>query len=130
MKKLDSDKKWGQFNKELEKFMKLNDFFALGTTYYKMVNFLQRENKNSDHLRKLGYEMKLLFNNNELQRLKKSGVVKEVKILCNQKDSCEVCKKQNGKNFSIEKAVFQKPIPVENCTNKYGCRCCYLPKVM
>ena len=125
MPKLNRDEKWGRFNKKLEEFMKVGDFFGLGTTYYEMADFLKEEEKDNSHLRKLGYEMKLRRQNEELSNLVESEV-KTVEILCNSDNSCEICKSQNGKIFPVEEAIKKHPIPVENCNNEYGCRCCYL----
>ena len=41
-------------------------------------------------------------------------------------DSCESCKKLGGKNHKIAEAP---ELPNPNCTDKMGCRCCYLPVV-
>ncbi len=60
----------------------------------------------------------------------KSGVVLKVEILASD-NSCENCKSQNGKVYSIRDAIRNRPLPCKNCDNEnYGfCRCCYLPIV-
>lgn len=108
--------------------MQENDFFGLGTTYYQMADFLKKEGKDSGHLRKIGYQMKIKFQSGELRRYEESGVLKRVEILsCD--DSCGACKILNHKVFLIKEAKIKNPIPVEQCSHKYGCRCVYLPVV-
>lgn len=128
MSRLNPDEKWERFNKRLEELMRSNDPFGLGTTYYEMANFLEKEGRESSQIRKLGYRMKLRIQTIELKRLKESGVVKEVEIIATDK-SCEACKQLNDGVLSIQEALLRKPIPVENCGHKYGCRCIYLPRV-
>ena len=47
-------------------------------------------------------------------------------------NSCEACRKLDGKVFTIEKALEEMPIPVIECTtnmydkNRGFCRCCYI----
>src|SRR3989344_7626921 len=124
MPKLSHDKKWEMFNKRLEKFMKLNDFFGLGTTYYEMADFQKKEGKDNNQMRGLGYKMKLKITEEELRRYSESGVLEKVEIL-SAPDSCNLCKKLTGKIISIKDAMTQKPIPNEKCEHKYGCRCGY-----
>lgn len=128
MPKLKPDEKWKRFNQELVKLMREGDFFGLGTKYYEMADFLEKEGKDNRHLRKAGYQMKLRFQTEELNRIAGSGVVESVEILATS-DSCGTCKKLNGKVLSIQEARQKNPIPVEECTHKYGCRCTYLPVV-
>lgn len=125
---LDNDKKWGKFNERLERFMKENDLFGLATTYYEMADFLSKEGKDNNHLRKYGYQIKLKLQTEEIKRYKNSGILEKLEILATE-DSCEFCKKLNGKIFLIKEAELENPIPVKNCTHKYGCRCVYLPVV-
>ncbi len=126
MPKLSPDEKWKRFNKKLNELMKVNDFFGLAITYYEMADFLKNEGKDNNHLRKIGYQMKLKLQSEELKRFTDSGVIKNVEILATD-DSCESCKNLNHKILSIKEAQLKKPIPVEECTHKYGCRCTYLP---
>ncbi len=46
-------------------------------------------------------------------------------------NSCENCKKQNGKIYLIRDAIRNNPLPCKDCNNeKYGyCRCTYLPVI-
>lgn len=41
-------------------------------------------------------------------------------------DSCEFCRKLAGKHYKLAEAP---ELPNPNCTDKMGCRCCYLPVV-
>jgi hypothetical protein len=45
MPKTSSDKRWARFNQKLQTLMKSNDFFGLGTTYYEMADFLDKEGR-------------------------------------------------------------------------------------
>lgn len=123
-----SDKRWGWFNESLQKYMKANDFWGLGSTYYEMANFLEKESKDASHLRKLGYDMKLKVNAENLHNLERSDVISGVEIIsCS--NSCELCKGLNGKCFSIDVAKKSKPLPVRECRSEGGCRCMYGPIV-
>jgi hypothetical protein len=57
----------------------------------------------------------------ELEADRKSGVVKGFKIVSSG-DSCESCKKLNGKCFSFNDVP---ELPYEHCTHKMGCRCSF-----
>lgn len=128
MPKLSPDEKWKRFNEKLGKFMKVNDFFGLAITYYEMADFLKNEGKDASNLRKIGYQMKLKLQSDDLKRFIDSDVIKNVEILATD-DSCDVCKKLNHKVLSVREAQLKRPIPAEECTHKYGCRCVYLPVV-
>ncbi len=112
-----TDGKWSRLNKKLIEFMETNDFFGLGTIYYEMADFLEKEDKNNDHLKRFGYYAKLQHQINELERLKRLGC-KEVKILTD-RESCVVCKKSNHRTLSLKEAEFLKTLPVEGCAHKY-----------
>jgi hypothetical protein len=67
----------------------------------------------------------LLFyaqNKSTLEGYHKGGVVKYIEIL-SAPDSCESCKKLNGKRFGLDEAP---ELPNEHCTNEIGCRCTFL----
>ncbi|MCX6717540.1 MAG: hypothetical protein NTU76_02600 [Candidatus Taylorbacteria bacterium] len=57
-----------------------------------------------------------------------SSVVSFVKILATI-DSCEACKKWQGKNISLQDVRLLKILPIKDCSHKKGCRCCYIPIV-
>lgn len=125
---INPDRQWAYFNAELQKLMKVQDFWGLGGTYYEMAKFMDDEGKDSTPLRKLGYEMKLKVDEANLQRLLQSNVVTGVEIITTT-DSCESCKKLNGIHFSIAEAASSKLLPVKECTHLFGCRCVYGPCV-
>ena len=128
MTKINLNEQWERFNKDIQKYVKENNFYLLGGTYYEMAEFLKKEGKDDSKLRDLGYKMKLKFQIKQLQGMKNSGIVKNVEIIaCN--DTCEICKMFNGKIFSIKEALLSNPLPVKNCSHPYGCRCVYGPSV-
>jgi len=56
--------------------------------------------------------------------------VQEVEFYTSQDDSvCPSCRALNGKKFKIDDALQIMPTVVKNCTNKYGCRCVWLPVI-
>ncbi|NMB48547.1 hypothetical protein GYA13_03860 [Candidatus Kuenenbacteria bacterium] len=122
------DKKWKQYNENLQKFSVSNDFIGLASTYQEMANFVKNEGKDNTHLLDLAYEMKLKFQTNLLNEYKKSNVVTEVEIIATD-NSCEACMQLNGNIFPINEALLKKLLPVKNCSHKYGCRCVYVPIV-
>lgn len=63
-------------------------------------------------------------NYNALESYKRSGVVSRVEILTTM-DSCPICKAISGVYLISDVPL----LPVNNCTHKQGCRCCYLPVV-
>jgi hypothetical protein len=66
-----------------------------------------------------------LYSYRSMEQYKSSGVLDGVSILAC-KDSCEECKKLEGKVFKLDNAP---ELPYENCKCLKGCRCCYLPRV-
>lgn len=123
------DKKWQRFNQKLEKLMQENDFFGLGTTYYEMAAFAKQEGPDYEHLRQLGYEMKLKVQVNNLRQLSSDGYVKSVEAIATS-NSCSTCKSVNGTKISLEEALNKSVLPVRECTfEPYGCRCTYAPSL-
>ena len=122
-----TDKHWQTLNKHLEKYMKTNDFFMMGTTYYEMADFLKSEDKKlAKKYRELGYKMKIkAFPYEKLREFQESGYDR-VEIL-SAEDSCSHCKKLNRKRFNTKKEISKALLPIKECTHKYGCRCIYLP---
>ena len=123
---MEPDKKWGRFNAKLQELMKVQNFWGLGSTYYEMARFVEEEGKDSAYLRKLGYEMKLKVNEDNLKRFIQSDVVKGVEIIATT-DSCEACKKLDGAHFTVVEAKKSRVLPVKTCTYLLGCRCVYGP---
>lgn len=125
-----SDERWRRLNEKAIRAAGSEDWFLAGTIYYEMAGQLKEEGKDNSKLRRLGYEMKLRSLLRKLEGYEASNVVRKVEILASE-DSCEYCRKLNGQTFSIEEAVKNSPIPVENCNQErgYGCRCTFLPVV-
>ena len=136
MTKVNTDKQWAWFNEDIQKFLKDDDFYSLGNTYYKMSEFLKNEGKDDSKLRDLGYKTKLQFQKERLKELVvNSNIITGIEIIactnCTNvnNDSCEVCKKLDGKIFSIKEALSTNPLPVKNCSHLSGCRCVYGPVI-
>jgi len=127
------DEKWRCFNEDLQKFIESNDFYSLGSTYYEMANFVKEEGKDNTYLLKLGYEAKLKVQKEGLKKYKKLEVCAGVEIIavtnCPGNNSCKECVQLNGKVFSLDEAILKNPLPVKNCSHKFGCRCVYGPTV-
>lgn len=65
-----------------------------------------------------------------LKDYEKSGVIKYVEICGGQQNSCQACKRLNGKRLRLKNELQKPTLPVKNCTSVYGyCRCCYTPVV-
>lgn len=123
------DKKWQSFNKKLVKYMKENNFFMLGSTYYEMAYFVKSDKKQFDYLRVKGYEMKLRSQLEIVRRDVSSGVISSFEIVSFE-GSCNSCKKLNGATISINEALEHSPIPNKDCTFvPVGCRCVTTPIV-
>ncbi len=66
-------------------------------------------------------------NINNLLGYKQSGVIARVEILATA-NSCEKCKSQQGKTYSVEEAIKTRPLPCKDCNHEIGyCRCTYSP---
>lgn len=122
-----ADKKWQRFNQKLEKLMGENDFFGLGTTYYEMATFAKQEGSDYQHLRQLGYEMKLRVQTANLKGYAKDTYIKTVEAIATP-NSCPECKAVNGQKISVNEALNNSILPVKDCSfEPYGCRCVYSP---
>lgn len=122
-----ADKKWQRFNRKLEKLMGENDFFGLGTTYYEMATIAKKEGSDYQHLRQLGYEMKLRVLTESLKRYSTDGFVKTVEAIATP-NSCPECKAVNRQKINVREALNNSVLPVKNCSfEPYGCRCVYSP---
>lgn len=133
MTKINPDKQWKYFNEDIQKFIKENDFYKLGTTYYEMAEFLKDEGKDNIQLKDLGYKAKLKFQSERLNEYKNSKVITKIEIIAVtnciniNNNSCIECLKINGKIFAIKEALSLNLLPVKNCSNYCGCRCVYGP---
>ena len=117
----DGDIIWSLFNKLILK--NANDFQKLSSIYYEMAIFLNEEGKNS-------YDMKYQSTKMQLLDLKQNGAKKVRWVASVGTRTCKKCESLNGKNYSIEKALKEMPLPLKDCKNlEDGCRCCWVPVV-
>lgn len=83
---------------------------------------------NEEKIKKIADEINA-SNSSNLMSYGQSNIVSGVEILAT-KDSCEYCKKQQGKVYSIKNAIKNNPLPCKKCNHETGyCRCTYLPVV-
>jgi hypothetical protein len=115
----DSDVIWGFFQKLK---LKDNSLDYLKSIFFHEALFLYEEGRKPlVQLRE--------FHKIELINFKDSGV-KQVKILTCE-DSCDSCKKNEGKILTIDQALKEMPLPCKGCSfefkksKKGWCRCCY-----
>ncbi len=111
---------WSFFNELLIK--NANDVNKLRMIYYTMAMLLHQEGK--DNFELLQLSAKATLDNLQL-RNQSSDLVFNFEIMgC--RDSCENCKKMNGKIISKEEA-YLLPVPCRECTHSIGfCRCTYI----
>lgn len=113
------DVAWSFFNELLIK--NANDADKLRMIYYTMAVLLHQEGKDNFELLQLSAKATL----DSLQlRNQSSDLVFNFEIMgC--RDSCENCKKMDGKIISKEEA-YLLPVPCRECTHAVGfCRCTY-----
>lgn len=110
-----NDVVWSIFNELL--FKNATDFNRLCEIYYTMAVLLHQEGKDNFKLLQLSAKARLdSFQSCEFE-------LKVEMVGCS--DSCEACKKLNGKMISIEQA-YLLPVPCRECTHRIGfCRCSY-----
>lgn len=129
MRKINPDKLWKLFNQDIQKYIKENNFYLLGSTYYEMAGFVKNEGKDNTYLKNLGYQTKLKFQVQKLNELKNSGMsIEKIEIIATD-NSCEACKNINGKIFPLNEALSLNLLPVKECSFSCGCRCVYGPSV-
>ena len=111
----DNDVFWSLFNESLIK--NANDNNKLRINYYSMALFLHQEGKDNFKLLQLSVKA-------TLDSYKHSDLALNFQII-GSKDSCENCKKMDGKIISLEEA-YLLPVPCRECTHSIGfCRCTY-----
>lgn len=110
-----NDVVWSLFNELLIK--NANKVDKLRMIYYTMAVLLHQEGK--DNFKLLQLNAKATLDSFQLSNL-------EFKVqIVGCSDSCEACKKLNGKIISMEEA-YLLPIPCRECTHRIGfCRCFY-----
>ncbi|MFA6973186.1 MAG: hypothetical protein WC238_00405 [Parcubacteria group bacterium] len=68
-------------------------------------------------------------NINNLLQYRQSSVIFKVEILAAH-NSCEKCKSQQGKIYTVEEAIKTRPLPCKECDHETGyCRCTYMPVI-
>lgn len=114
-----NDVVWSFFNELLIK--NVNDVDRLRMIYYTMAVLLHQEGK--DNFKLLQLSAKATLDSLQL-RNQSSNLVFNFEIMgC--RDSCDNCKKMDGKIISMEEA-YLLPVPCRECTHSIGfCRCTY-----
>ncbi len=118
-----ADVAWGISNKLIMKYPDL----ASGI-HFQQALFLHSEGKDPTKIRLLSFEK-------DLKDYQKSEVIEGVEVITAREQSCEGCRKLEGKVFTIKEALEQEILPCKECAhdaNEKGigwCRCCYAPKV-
>lgn len=82
-------------------------------------NFVLKSKMNVDSAARM-----LIFYSNhksQLRNFQNAGFSRVQILTCG--DSCKECQKLDKKIFQIDGVI---ELPFENCTHKYGCRCCYI----
>lgn len=113
----DNDTFWSLCNELLIK--SAYDYNKLRTIYYSMAIFLNQEGK--DNFKLLQESARATLNQFSLSDL-------QINVEINGcSDSCDDCKKLNGKIISMDEAYSELPIPCKACSHSIGfCRCFYI----
>ena len=122
-----ADAAWADLNKTLLAAMKRSDWQEMSGLYFEQALQLFEEGK--PHFN-VAQEARTA----ELQGYLSSGVVAQVQIITTRDKSCPSCQTLEGRQFTIEEALAQMPIPNPVCdtwkdeahTNGW-CRCLYVP---
>jgi hypothetical protein len=110
-----NDVVWSLFDELLIK--NANDVDKLRMIYYAMAVLLHQEGKDNFRLLQLSAKA-------TLDSYQHSDLALNFQII-GSKDSCENCKKMDGKIISMEEA-YLLPVPCRECTHSIGfCRCTY-----
>ncbi len=123
------DIKWAVLNTKLPKCLKSQDWRGVSSVYKEQAIILAKEGKDNKQLLNESCKAAKESNKEVLRSYLESGVVEKVEILTAGSESCPLCQDLEGKVYTIKKALEVSPLPVEDCTHKYGCRCCYIPVV-
>lgn len=106
---------WGMFNFIVTKLREPKDLSIL---YLNMATFLEKEGKH-EQAKKCKRESTKM----ELLEWNKSEWTNSVMVEnCNDDFVCKECKSKHHKKMSIQEAIENIPVPVEECSNK-NCRC-------
>jgi hypothetical protein len=110
-----------------QKLMEAEQWFELGNQYYNMAQTVEKENIDGDYLRELGCRMKLKLKQEDVARYHSNGI-KRIEAFAN-KGACKSCVSNSGKTVAVSEAMTANLLPVRECKNEYGCRCCYVPVI-
>ncbi|MDP3882536.1 MAG: hypothetical protein Q8Q48_00575 [Candidatus Staskawiczbacteria bacterium] len=111
-----NDTLWSICNEYLLKSKQAGNSDNVRALYFLMERILVEEGKSANHIVKKRLMIDLL-------RHKKSGM-NMVIIVVPLEDSCEVCKRLDGKEFHIDEAIQKQPLPPDDCTC-LRCACSY-----
>lgn len=106
---------WSLCNEYLLENQKILNFENIRALYSYMANVRFSQGKTTSQFVK----RKLYF---DLLQKKKDG--NSLVIVISGYDSCEACKKLDGKEFDIDEAIKNQPLPPKECTCSH-CMCSY-----
>ena len=110
-----NDALWSICNEYVLENMKTGNTRNIRNLYYQMERILVSENKNANKTVKKRLYYDLLEY--------KEGDIPIVIITCTD-DCCDACKKLDGKEYDIDKAIQRQPLPPDDCTC-LRCSCIY-----
>lgn len=110
----ENDVIWSMFNKLITQ--NSTNFDILKNIYLSMFHYLREERKDGFKLLQLSHDCGLRDALNHNLNLNA--------VIIAAKDSCDNCKKLDGKIFTIQEALEKKPLPHKDCSNSF-CRCLY-----
>lgn len=117
-------KTWSDLENEKFETVKKRDWHSVKMIALEQATFLEKEKKDSFTLRKEAAKYEIYENQEVCETL---GC--KLEILAGP-DSCDICKKQEGKTYSIKEALEKMPIPHKDCNHKIGfCRCCWVTDI-
>ena len=108
----DGDVIWSMFNAVLQTCKK---DWEIASVMKNQAQYLWEDKGKIEHAKILQQEADLIM-------MRKIADSVEIRI---SKDSCDKCKKLDGKVFTLEEARKKRILPQKRCTHKYGCRCWY-----
>lgn len=126
----DRDAIWFIFGELCRK--KALDWQSLHELYHSMAVFQNESRRDCFKLLQISAKMSLYANR---QSLAKFGITFKLRVRTGGEQSCIACRLLEGKEFTLEEALEQMPIPVRECTHtlydeKRGfCRCWYAVEI-
>ncbi len=122
-RKKSNDIMWADLNSRLLLAIQRNDWTEIKKVYYDQALLLKKEGR--DSFRFLEESLK-----SELYKIQNQDLDKNIEQLefIASVDSCQICRSFNGRVFSTDEVLAQRPIPIVNCA-RGSCRCSYAPVV-